>query len=69
MKKIAVVTGTRAEYGYLKHLMEKIKKESSLKLFPVVTGMHLLPIPGYTLHLSYLMITVAVPLLTIPRMA
>ncbi len=42
MRKIAVVTGTRAEYGYLKPLMEKIKSEEELKLMPLITGMHLL---------------------------
>ena len=42
MRKIAVVTGTRAEYGYLKPLMVKIEKEDDLELIPIVTGMHLL---------------------------
>ena len=42
MRKIAVVTGTRAEYGYLKPLMQEIKKDKSLKLVPIATGMHLL---------------------------
>jgi len=42
MRKIAVVTGTRAEYGYLKPLMKEINKDRTLKLLPVVTGMHLL---------------------------
>jgi UDP-N-acetylglucosamine 2-epimerase (non-hydrolysing)/GDP/UDP-N,N'-diacetylbacillosamine 2-epimerase (hydrolysing) len=42
MKKIAVVTGTRAEYGYLKPLMIKIKKDRNLNLIPLITGMHLL---------------------------
>jgi UDP-N-acetylglucosamine 2-epimerase (non-hydrolysing)/GDP/UDP-N,N'-diacetylbacillosamine 2-epimerase (hydrolysing) len=42
MKKIAVVTGTRAEYGYLKPLMKAVEKESSLQLIPIITGMHLL---------------------------
>ena len=27
MKKIAVITGTRAEYGYLKPLMNEIEKD------------------------------------------
>ena len=48
MRKIAVVTGTRAEYGYLKPLMNAIKKDGELKLTPVVTGMHLLADFGNT---------------------
>lgn len=42
MRTIAVVTGTRAEYGYLKPLMQAIKQDSELKLLPIITGMHLL---------------------------
>ena len=48
MRKIAVVTGTRAEYGYLKPLMNAIKKNNDLKLIPIITGMHLLPKYGST---------------------
>ena len=43
MRTIAVVTGTRAEYGYLKPLMQAIEHDKQLKLLPIVTGMHLLP--------------------------
>jgi GDP/UDP-N,N'-diacetylbacillosamine 2-epimerase (hydrolysing) len=43
MRKIAVITGTRAEYGYLKPLMTEIQKDKELQLITVVTGMHLLP--------------------------
>ena len=42
MRKIAVVTGTRAEYGYLKPLMKAIDEEKNLQLIPIITGMHLL---------------------------
>lgn len=48
MRKIAVVTGTRAEYGYLKPLMDAIKKDSDLELIPIVTGMHFLSDFGNT---------------------
>ena len=48
MRKIAVVTGTRAEYGYLKPLMNAIEKDDDLELMPVVTGMHLLSDFGNT---------------------
>lgn len=48
MRKIAVVTGTRAEYGYLKPLMKAIEQETQLELLPLVTGMHLFPEFGNT---------------------
>lgn len=41
MKKICVVTGTRAEYGLLRPLIDEIIKDEQLKLQLVVTGMHL----------------------------
>ena len=43
MKKrvIAVITGSRAEYGHLKWLMKEIQADAQLKLQVVVTGMHL----------------------------
>lgn len=48
MKKICVVTGTRAEYGLLKPLIEKINKDEQLQLQLVVSGMHLSPEFGLT---------------------
>ncbi|MFW9767180.1 MAG: UDP-N-acetylglucosamine 2-epimerase [Candidatus Thorarchaeota archaeon] len=43
MKRIVgVVTGTRAEYGYLEPLLRTIENDSNLKLQLLVTGMHLL---------------------------
>ena len=39
--KIGVVTGTRAEYGILKPLIEKIYKCKDLELCLIVTGTHL----------------------------
>lgn len=48
-RKIAVVTGTRAEYGILKPLLEKIRNSSSLELNLIVTGMHLLKKYGLTI--------------------
>ena len=41
LKKICVVTGSRAEYGLLYWLIKEIKFEKSFKLQLVVTGMHL----------------------------
>lgn len=48
MKKICVVTGTRAEYGLLKPLIHKIDNDSDMELQLVVTGMHLSPEFGLT---------------------
>jgi UDP-N-acetylglucosamine 2-epimerase (non-hydrolysing)/GDP/UDP-N,N'-diacetylbacillosamine 2-epimerase (hydrolysing) len=48
MRKIAVVTGTRAEYGILKPVLKAIEGEPGLELALVVTGMHLSPDFGYT---------------------
>ena len=48
MKKICVVTGTRAEYGLLSWVMKGICKSSEMKLQLVVTGMHLSPEFGMT---------------------
>jgi len=48
MKKICVITGTRAEYGLLYWLMKEIEIDSELKLQLIVTGMHLSPEFGLT---------------------
>lgn len=47
-KKICVVTGTRAEYGLLRPLMERVRQDSELQLQIAVTGMHLSPEFGCT---------------------
>lgn len=41
MKKIAVVTATRAEYGILRPLIYRLKKESEFEVQLIVTGTHL----------------------------
>ena len=41
MRKICVVTSTRAEYGLLYWLLKEIEADSELKLQLIVTGMHL----------------------------
>lgn len=51
IKNICVVTGSRADYNYLKLTMEKIDKSSKLNLVLVVTGMHLLRKHGRTIDL------------------
>lgn len=43
MKKIAVFTGTRAEYCILRPLLAKIKRDEHLKLQLLVSAMHLSP--------------------------
>ena len=47
-KKIAVFTGTRAEYGLLYWLMQDIKNDPTLELQVLVSGMHLSPEFGLT---------------------
>lgn len=48
MKKIAVFTGTRAEYGLLYWLLKDIQTDSSLDLQLLVSGTHLSPEFGCT---------------------
>ena len=48
MKKVCIVTGTRAEYGLLKPLIRRIDEDKDLELQLVVTGTHLSPEFGYT---------------------
>jgi UDP-hydrolysing UDP-N-acetyl-D-glucosamine 2-epimerase len=47
-RRIAVVTGTRADYGLLRWLMAEIAAQSGSRLQVVVTGMHLSPEFGNT---------------------
>ena len=48
MKKICVITATRAEYGLLYWLMKEIENDNELELQLIVTGMHLSPEFGMT---------------------
>jgi len=48
MKKICVVTGTRAEYGLLYWLMKGIREDPELELQIIATGMHMSPEFGLT---------------------
>jgi len=50
MKKICVVTGTRAEYGLLRWVIEGIRQSSELDLQLIATGMHLSPEFGMTVE-------------------
>jgi GDP/UDP-N,N'-diacetylbacillosamine 2-epimerase (hydrolysing) len=49
MRKIAVITGTRAEYGIFKSVLEEIEAEKGFQLSLIVVGMHLSPEFGYTI--------------------
>lgn len=48
MHKISIITGTRAEYGLLKPVIDKVYMSEDLELQLVVTGMHLSPEFGMT---------------------
>lgn len=48
MKKVCVITGTRAEYGLLRWVMEGIKEDPTFTLQVIATGMHLSPEFGLT---------------------
>lgn len=48
MRKICVVTGTRADYGLLYWLLKEIKADKDLKLQLIATGMHLSEEFGFT---------------------
>lgn len=48
MKKICIITGTRAEYGLLKPVIDKVYRADDMELNLVVTGMHLSAEFGWT---------------------
>ena len=48
MRKICVVTGSRAEYGILRNLMAAIKADSELQLQVIATNQHLSKLQGET---------------------
>jgi len=48
MRKIAVVTGARSEYGLLKNTIRKIEENLNMELQLIVTGTHLSKKYGYT---------------------
>jgi len=48
MRKVCVITGTRAEYGLLRWVMQGIKEDPALTLQVIATGMHLSPEFGLT---------------------
>ena len=50
MRKICVVTGTRAEYGILSRLMLELKNREDVRLQIIATNMHLSPVYGMTVN-------------------
>ena len=48
MRKICIITGSRAEYGLLSGLMKRIDESEDLKLQVIATNMHLSPEFGLT---------------------
>ncbi len=49
-RKISVTTGTRAEYGILRPVLQQIKSNNKLQLYLIVTGMHLSKKHGFTIN-------------------
>jgi UDP-N-acetylglucosamine 2-epimerase (hydrolysing) len=51
-KKIAFITGTRADYGKIKSIIFKLSKDKKFEVYIFITGMHLQKKYGYTyLHI------------------
>lgn len=48
MKNICIITGTRAEYGLLRPIINRVENDIDLNLQLIVTGMHLSPEFGMT---------------------
>ena len=48
MRKVAVMTGTRAEYGLLRPLIAELRQRPGLEVGLLVTGTHLSPVHGHT---------------------
>ena len=48
IKKVAFLTGTRADFGKIKPLITILESDSEFEVFVFVTGMHLLEEYGYT---------------------
>jgi len=53
MKRIAVVTTTRADWGLLKHLARGLSNSADFELFLIASGTHLSPAHGETIQEIY----------------
>jgi GDP/UDP-N,N'-diacetylbacillosamine 2-epimerase (hydrolysing) len=49
-RKISVITGTRAEYGIMRPVLQEIQASKKLQLYLIVTGMHLSKRHGFTIN-------------------
>ena len=49
-RRIVYVTGTRADFGLMESTLHRLHADAALELALVVTGMHLSPIHGMTVH-------------------
>lgn len=49
-RKIAVTTGSRADYGILRQIIKEISASKKLDLYLIVTGMHLSKKHGFTIN-------------------
>lgn len=49
LRKILFLTGTRADFGKIKSLIQTLENEQEFEVFVFVTGMHLQKVYGYTL--------------------
>lgn len=49
LRRVAIITGTRAEFGLLESLLRALRDDSAIKPQLIVTGMHLLPKFGRTI--------------------
>ena len=50
MRRIAFVTGSRGEYGYIRPLIRRIEKDPHLEYSIIVTNLHLLPEFGFSVE-------------------
>jgi GDP/UDP-N,N'-diacetylbacillosamine 2-epimerase (hydrolysing) len=50
MKNICIVTGTRAEYGLLKPIIEKLLENKNFNVKIIATGSHLSKLHGFTIE-------------------
>ena len=49
-RSVAVITGSRAEYGLLRTVMQAVQKHKALRLQVIASGMHLVRKFGYTIN-------------------
>lgn len=50
MRKIAIITGSRGEWGYIRPVIREIRRHADLSFEVVATNLHLLPEFGYSIQ-------------------